>query len=395
MTRLWVSQIILPTLLAGLVYAVYHLNWPLMFLHFLNGVPQYNTEQCTTLDIPEACEDIVIHHDSQTAFVACGRTDYRAKWFPPSAVRKEFVPKNDKIYKVNLKTREYNRLKLTNFTGIYRAHSLGIYAEPSQPGKPTDTVTLMLVNHILPESVVEIFDHTLGSDELVHALTVADPLIHTPNSVAPIGPRSFYVTNDFHYQDKPLRTIEMLWSAAWSGVALYDHETRPHQPMVWAYHGIPYPNGIDVDLESRLVVVGSSTGRSVEYFKIEPRTLKLVPWFSVNGLPIATDNVRLDTITHDVYTAGLSRPIEYLFPKSGSPFTPGSSIAWIAIRLPFPVLTEEQRTNHSHFTLNYNDIPHEVLASHPGSWLGFVSVAAYDRANNHLMLGSPSSPGIG
>ncbi|KAJ1651632.1 hypothetical protein IWQ61_007851 [Dispira simplex] len=383
MARLLVSQIILPTLLAGLVYTVYHLNWPLLFLHFRSGVLQYNTEQCTTLGIPEACEDIVIHHDSQTAFTACGLTDYRAKWFPPSAVRKEFVRESDLVYKVNLKTCEYHPLKLANFTGIYRAHGLGIYAEPNQSSKTTDTVTLMLVNHILPNSVVEIFDHKLGSDELVHALTVTDPLINTPNSVAPIGPRSFYVTNDFHYQDKPLRTVEMLWSAAWSGVALYDHASRPHQPMVWAYHGIPYPNGIDVDLERRLVVVGSSTGRSVEYFKINTGTLKLLPWFSVNGLPMAVDNIRLDTTTQDVYTAG------------DSPLRLVNSIAWVAVRLPFPRLAEEQQQSQSYFTLNYNDIPHEVLASHPGSWLGFVSVAAYDRANHHLLLGAPFYPGIG
>jgi hypothetical protein len=50
-----------------------------------------------------------------------------------------------------------------------------------------DVITLMAINHRQNESVIEIFEHKLGSSEATLVETARHPLIQTPNSVYPVS----------------------------------------------------------------------------------------------------------------------------------------------------------------------------------------------------------------
>lgn len=116
----------------------------------------------------------------------------------------------DYIAILDLNTHKHRKVSLVNtppsFPGIY-VHAIEIYQDP----KDLDAFTVFINSHRPPanreyapetgaESVIEIFDTRLGSDELRWVKTVRDPngegLIWTPNSIAAVGPRQFYFTND-------------------------------------------------------------------------------------------------------------------------------------------------------------------------------------------------------
>lgn len=116
----------------------------------------------------------------------------------------------DYIAVLDLNTHKHRKVSLVNtppsFPGIY-VHAIEIYQDP----KDLDAFTVFINSHRPPanreyapetgaESVIEIFDTRLGSDELRWVKTVRDPngegLIWTPNSIAAVGPRQFYFTND-------------------------------------------------------------------------------------------------------------------------------------------------------------------------------------------------------
>lgn len=107
---------------------------------------------------------------------------------------------------VDLKSQRHVKLKLAGMPassrGLY-THGIDAWVDPKDP----KSITLFLVSHppqsaphqsavLGADSVVEIFTTTLGSHELNWVKTVRSDLIRTPNSVAAVGPRQFYVTND-------------------------------------------------------------------------------------------------------------------------------------------------------------------------------------------------------
>ena len=52
-----------------------------------------------------ACEDIVIHHKSGSAFLACGDAKSRmTQWFPPLGIQNEVPPVKDQpfVYDINV-----------------------------------------------------------------------------------------------------------------------------------------------------------------------------------------------------------------------------------------------------------------------------------------------------
>lgn len=74
-------------------------------------------------------------------------------------------------------------------------------------------------------SRVEVFHHVLGSGTAQWVRTVTVPVVTTPNDILSVGPGEFFVTNDHHYRDGPLRLVEDLGTrqtAAWSNVAHID-----------------------------------------------------------------------------------------------------------------------------------------------------------------------------
>ena len=90
------------------------------------------------------------------------------------------------------------------------------------PASDTDSLYIYAVNHLpnpayiasggkigpQARSQIELFHHTIGSDNVKHIRSIWHPLIRTPNDIYVDGIDSFYLTNDHHYREGHLRTLE-------------------------------------------------------------------------------------------------------------------------------------------------------------------------------------------
>lgn len=122
------------------------------------------------------------------------------------------------------------KLILDGFENPFVTHGIDVISDPERPDG--EAVYIFAINHmpdkgfygrprdiLAPKShsVVEIFYHVVGSGKARHIRSVWDPLITTPNDVLALSPTSFFVTNDHHYKDGPMRFIEDIWAGArWS-----------------------------------------------------------------------------------------------------------------------------------------------------------------------------------
>jgi hypothetical protein len=127
---------------------------------------------------------------------------------------------------LDLKTLNYRPLKLANLpealleSGIH-VHGLDLFVdlEELEPAESTTAeaesesisprkATIFLINHRSPrdnndlqsagtaDSVIEVFDTIVGSDEATYRRTIQHDLVVTPNNLVAINQNSFYVTND-------------------------------------------------------------------------------------------------------------------------------------------------------------------------------------------------------
>ncbi|KAA1127779.1 hypothetical protein PGTUg99_007181 [Puccinia graminis f. sp. tritici] len=192
-------------------------------------IANLNNGQCTRIDGLEACEDIFVDQPTGLAYLACSRRKDRANWIPAMNVlnhRKLEGRSSDYIALLDLKTLDYRPVKLTNLpeplleNGIH-VHGLDLFVDSEEP-EPADSntaeaepesipprkATIFLTNHRAPrdnddlqsagtaDSVIEVFDTIVGSDEATYRRTIQHDLIVTPNNLVAMNQNSFYVTND-------------------------------------------------------------------------------------------------------------------------------------------------------------------------------------------------------
>lgn len=120
---------------------------------------------------------------------------------------------------VDPKTFEATTLQYTNFAGPMQPHGIEIYTDPQDP----EITHVFVVSHLAnpdfyyakpPTSKIkgleriEIFKHVHGESTIEHVRSVEHPLLRTCNDIAAAGPTAFFVTNDHHYIEGPLRAIE-------------------------------------------------------------------------------------------------------------------------------------------------------------------------------------------
>lgn len=129
-------------------------------------------------------------------------------------------PTTDAMYIYDTKTSTagnpaLTKVTLKGFSGIQGDGTVNLHGISGQkvPGTSVDSPTYRFyINNHRPSlqqdgsladntitganSTVEIFESKLGSDTWNHIRTYADPLIRTPNRVAPVSADSFLFTND-------------------------------------------------------------------------------------------------------------------------------------------------------------------------------------------------------
>ncbi|KAL2916735.1 hypothetical protein HK105_203853 [Polyrhizophydium stewartii] len=220
--------------------------------HVLSSYGNENTESCRLVEHPllRGCEDGELHAETGTIFFACAiNLADRSGWFPPLELANRSVVGSGGIVALDTKTLTPRRLAFESHDGEFTPHGIGLLLDPADAGK----LIVHAVNHRRDGSVVDMFEHTLGSTTLLRIGTARNArLLASPNDVQPVGRTAFYATNDLATHGF-LRQIEMLLSLRWSHVTYFERRGGADDTgaaaggidkwIVAAEH-LAYPNGM-------------------------------------------------------------------------------------------------------------------------------------------------------
>lgn len=228
--------------------------------------------QCQPISGVLSSEDITIHPQSGLAFIS---SDDRRPWFH------EDKGKQGAIMGYDLKERTKPPSNLTqDFSQEFHPHGIGLFVGPEGRSR------LFVVNHTQKGHFVEIFDYEAG--RLNHRESISSPLMHSPNDVIPVGPRSFYVTND-HGKASPWgKTLEEYLQLARSYVLYYNG-----QDFRKVAEGLSYANGINTSSDGKTVYVAATVGHSIQVYNrdVVSGALSLKSRIEVHTGP---DNIEMD-----------------------------------------------------------------------------------------------------
>jgi arylesterase/paraoxonase len=188
-------------------------------------------------------EDITIHHPTAMAFISSD--DRRAHQPGISQARR------GAIYGFDLNSIKPELVNLTvDFRQEFNPHGIGWWM--AQNGN----LSIFVVNHRRDGHFVEIFDYIDG--KLLHRQSVSGDLMHSPNDVLPVGPNSFYVSNDHGNSTALGRLAEEYLQLARSYVLYYDGKNFRK-----VAEALAYANGINMGSDGRTVYVAATVGQKI------------------------------------------------------------------------------------------------------------------------------------
>jgi len=158
----------------------------------------------------------------------------------------------------------------------FHPHGLSLYQDQADGSK-----WLFVVNHREIGNFIEIFEFTDSS--LVHAESVSDDKIASPNDVVGVGKRSFYFTND-HATGGDVSHWEDFLMIGTGQVGYYNGES-----VEIVADGLMYPNGINLSKDRQHLLVATTTGRQLLSYGIESHQLE-----GKLDCETALDNIELD-----------------------------------------------------------------------------------------------------
>jgi len=167
-----------------------------------------------------------------------------------------------------------------HFEKEFHPHGIGLFIDLK--GRSS----LFVVNHRQDGHFVEIFDYK--GKQLIHRESISGDLMHSPNDVIPVGPRSFYVTNDHGKRSRWGRILEEYMQLAGSYVLFYDGND-----FRIVTKGLAFANGINISRNGKTIYVAETVGGRVGEYDRDPGTgaLKLI-----NSIDLGTgvDNIEVD-----------------------------------------------------------------------------------------------------
>ena len=175
------KKIFLFLFLALVAYVLYVLSSTGTFRSIEN---KFNGKTLAKIEIP-GVEDITVDEDDHFAiFISYDRAAERDK--------KSF---KTGIYSMDLQTKSFTpKLISGDFKKPLLPHGISLVQLDSNHHK------LYVINHAEGE-FIEVFD-LYNRDSLVHAQTLSDPLIYSPNDIVAINETQFYFTNDKYSRKK-------------------------------------------------------------------------------------------------------------------------------------------------------------------------------------------------
>ncbi|ORY84182.1 serum paraoxonase/arylesterase [Leucosporidium creatinivorum] len=280
-----------------------HFIWGKASLLGLDGkeVTSLNNEKCVGIPELQGCEDAYVLEDRGLAYLACTPISSRLDWIPAMLkYNATALPVSSDNYfaLLDLTTNSYQTLKIiapSIVSDNLYLHGLDIHRE-----KGSDLLTLFAISHRPPQdretaaqeganSVIEIFETTVGGKELKWVQTVEHELVRTPNSVAATGPRSFYFTNDHRRKVHWSRTFEMLYMEP--SDIIYCDATSTTSDCKVAVDSVVYPNGLDLS-PNGLLYSSSSAEPKISVWEIQSGDNSLVLADTIE-IPYLMDNVHI------------------------------------------------------------------------------------------------------
>ncbi|BGP55902.1 hypothetical protein JCM8202_002691 [Rhodotorula sphaerocarpa] len=220
------------------------------------SVSPLNNEDCFAVKGLEACEDAAwVDQESGTAYLVCSDRVSRKHWVPATLhLNATELPEQstDYIAVFDLASRSHHRLTLKGLPreaqGIW-VHGIDLWRSPKDPNH----LTIFVNSHRPPknralaptqgaDSVIEIFETLVGTDEARHVKTIVHPNVRTPNNIAATGPRTFYVSNDHRYKQHWSRQFEII--KATPSDIIYCDASGATTNCIVAADNVIYPNGI-------------------------------------------------------------------------------------------------------------------------------------------------------
>jgi arylesterase/paraoxonase len=246
-------------------------------------------DQCRRVDVFPGAEDVEIDEDLGLAFISADDRRATARG----------APVQGGIYALRLDgTDRVSRVSPDNF-GAFHPHGISLFTGPQGQKR------LFVVNHASgDEESVEIFDVGTGG-ALIHIESVGFDAMTSPNDVAAVGPRAFYVTNDRGAKSGVLSTLEAYLALPLSSLAFYDGQTGSI-----AKSGLVYANGVASSADGSKVYVAELLTRRIAIFDRDAKTGALARSGAIN-VPTAPDNI---DIAPDgaLFVAGHSRIFDFL-----------------------------------------------------------------------------------
>jgi len=248
---------------------------------------------CRPLAGMPGSEDITVHPAGTHAFVS---SDNRRALI-------EGNPVPGAIFRLDLDDPGAAPVNLTPDAGVdFRPHGLSLHV--GSDGRET----LFVVNHpgeslfadlpvgTGPPHSIEVFD-VLGRT-LRHRQTLVDPLLVSPNDIAAIDHRRFYVTNDHGAAPGLLRRLEDYLRLPWASVLHFDGQ---HFRQV--AQSLSFANGINLSPDGSEVYVAEVTRSRIRIYQRDPASGELV-YRRLLAMPFGPDNIEVDPDSGDLWVAG-------------------------------------------------------------------------------------------
>lgn len=229
-------------------------------------------------------EDLII--DRETGWVFVSAFDRRAEIENPDAQVRGAI----EVFQLNAGSAA--PLDITPATPTdFRPHGISFYNGPE--GK-----RLFVINHRADGTqAIELFDMTYsasGLPALTYVETITDPLIVSPNDLAAVGPRSFYVGNDFSTPDRDglAYLAEAYLRLNRTTLVYYDG-----QRGAIAARGLTYANGVAVSEDGETLYLGETTDGALRIYDRNTATGALTQRPGAEGLlqlGTGVDNIDID-----------------------------------------------------------------------------------------------------
>lgn len=286
-------------------------------------LPQFNNQNCRVLHTVKATEDISVDEDAGIAYLGSGRESVRLKYHPGMGRQNHTLtsedfkdlgdnvnPYRDDVFLFNLETEAFTKLNIKNYEGEdLVTHGTGL--KSFEKG----TNTLYLINHKRTGSVVSLFRHRVGTNDLVHLRDVKSSALTTINAVAPIDEKRFLVTNDHRFTKGPLRLFEdvvgfkHLCTVALCEISDITKTGKEGVKCNIIISGLTYANGVEYLPKRKEIAVGETLSGVVSFYKLDGS--KATYDREINT-QTALDNVKLIPGTDDLAIVNFPSPAHTL-----------------------------------------------------------------------------------